>query len=296
VAIFKIYFKNVWGKDPNNKSGEGGMIKKKLVLRSLKLCCFAVLASLLLAQNGEDFGPNFLQPGDSGVPLIDTINAQNEFRIGIQAYYRYAFNEAINAFERANAFRPGEPLILDWLGRAYYRSGFEETALSQWSYAADRSSSSSDEILLLSRVETVRNRRSLLPLMEEGQRYVEAGRYAGRGETNIYFRQPVSVLPLEDGTVWGTAYSSNELVRIDVNGLGYILADSDIDVKRGIKLCRKAVDRKPQSAAYLDSLGWAHFKNGDITEARSWLRRGFELSPHRKEIKKHMKIVVGGDI
>ncbi|MCL1813804.1 MAG: tetratricopeptide repeat protein [Treponema sp.] len=80
-----------------------------------------------------------------------------------------------------------------------------------------------------------------------------------------------------------------------LNGLGYILADSDIDVKRGLKLCRKAVDRKPQSAAYLDSLGWAYFKNGDINEARSWLRRAFDLSPQRKEIKKHMKIVVGGD-
>jgi len=80
-----------------------------------------------------------------------------------------------------------------------------------------------------------------------------------------------------------------------LNGLGYILADSDIDVTRGIKLCRKAVDKKPQSAAYLDSLGWAYYKNGELNEARSWLRRAFEISPHRKEIKKHIKIVVGGD-
>ena len=80
-----------------------------------------------------------------------------------------------------------------------------------------------------------------------------------------------------------------------LNGLGYILADSDIDVKRGIKLCRKAVEKKPQSAAYLDSLGWAYFKSGNINEARSWLRRAFDVSPNRKEIKRHMKIVVGGD-
>ena len=80
-----------------------------------------------------------------------------------------------------------------------------------------------------------------------------------------------------------------------LNGLGYILADSDIDITRGIKLCRKAVDKKPQSAAYLDSLGWAHFKNGEVDEARIWLRRAFDISPHRKEIKKHMKIVVGFD-
>ena len=191
---------------------------KKRKPNSLKLIFIIILAALLLAQNGEEFGPNFLQIGDSGAALTDTVNAQTEFRIGVQAYYRYAFNEAINAFERANSFRPGEPLILDWLGRAYYRSGFETTALRQWSFAADRSSSASDEILLLSRIETVRNRRSLLPFMEEGQRYIEAGRYPGRGETSIFFRQPVSVLPLKDGTAWVTAYSSNELVRIDVNG------------------------------------------------------------------------------
>ena len=188
-------------------------------LRLLKIGILAVLVSVLFAQSDEDFGPNFLPIGDSGANLADTVNAQTEFRIGIQAYYRYAFNEAINAFERANAFRPGEALILDWLGRAYYRSGFESTALNQWGYAVDRSFSSSDEILLLSRIETVRNRRSLLPFMEEGQRYIEAGRYPGRSGTSIYFRQPISILPLEDGTAWVTAYSSNELVRVDVNGL-----------------------------------------------------------------------------
>ncbi|MDR2553322.1 MAG: tetratricopeptide repeat protein [Treponema sp.] len=77
-----------------------------------------------------------------------------------------------------------------------------------------------------------------------------------------------------------------------LNGLGYILADSDIDIPRGIKLCRRAVERKPQNAAYLDSLGWAYFKNGNAAEARSWLRKAFDLGSHQQEIKRHMKIVV----
>jgi tetratricopeptide (TPR) repeat protein len=78
-----------------------------------------------------------------------------------------------------------------------------------------------------------------------------------------------------------------------LNGLGYILADSDLDIARGIRLCRRAVEKKPQNAAYLDSLGWAFFKSGDTNEARIWLRRAFEIGPHQKEIKEHMKIVVG---
>ena len=77
-----------------------------------------------------------------------------------------------------------------------------------------------------------------------------------------------------------------------LNGLGYILADSDLDVSKGLRLCRKAVDKKPQSAAYLDSLGWAYFKSGDTAEARIWLRRALDMAPHHKVIREHMKIVV----
>jgi tetratricopeptide (TPR) repeat protein len=78
-----------------------------------------------------------------------------------------------------------------------------------------------------------------------------------------------------------------------MNCLGYILTDTDTDVTRGLRLCRKAVDRKPQSPAYLDSLGWAYFKSGELLEARTWLRRALELAPHEKEIKDHFRIVTG---
>ena len=78
-----------------------------------------------------------------------------------------------------------------------------------------------------------------------------------------------------------------------MNSMGYILADTGIDVMRALRLCRKAVDSKPQSAAYLDSLGWAYYKSGEVIEARTWLRRALELAPDEKEIQKHFKIVSG---
>jgi Tfp pilus assembly protein PilF len=78
-----------------------------------------------------------------------------------------------------------------------------------------------------------------------------------------------------------------------MNGLGYILVDSNIDLARGLRFCRRAVDHAPQNASYLDSLGWAHYKNGDTQEARIWLRRAFELAPHNPVIRAHMRLVVG---
>ena len=78
-----------------------------------------------------------------------------------------------------------------------------------------------------------------------------------------------------------------------LNSLGFILADSGFDKLKGLRLCRKAVDRNPENAAYLDSLGWASYKCGNIKDARKWLRQALDIAPQEAEIKKHFKIVTG---
>jgi Flp pilus assembly protein TadD len=78
-----------------------------------------------------------------------------------------------------------------------------------------------------------------------------------------------------------------------MNSMGFILVDADIDIMRGLRLCRKAVDKNPQSPAYLDSLGWAYYKSGEQVEARTWLRRALELAPRDNEIREHFRIVNG---
>ena len=161
----------------------------------------------------------FAQPVTGGTGA-DALTAAEEFRFGINAFNRFSYNEAIMSFERALSFRPGEPLILDWLGKAYYRSGFEETALRQWRAALDIYGRNSGVGMLLgARIETVTNRRFLLPVANDGVRYVESGRLPGSINEVTLFRQPTSVLPNNDGSIWVVAYGSNEIVRIDVNGV-----------------------------------------------------------------------------
>ena len=81
-----------------------------------------------------------------------------------------------------------------------------------------------------------------------------------------------------------------------INGLGYILVDTAMDIEKGLLFCKKAVDLNPRNASYLDSLGWAYFKNGNSTEAVNWLRRALDLAPNQKEIRNHIKIVAGGEV
>ena len=151
---------------------------------------------------------------------VNAVNAADEFRIGIHAFNRYAFNEAILSFERALAFRPGEAIIMEWLGKAYYRSGLESTALRQWRAALDAYGRNTGAGMIINnRIETVGNRRLLFPVANDDVRYIESGRYPGRYEDNVLYRQPTAVLPHSDGSAWVVAYGSNEIVRIDVNGI-----------------------------------------------------------------------------
>lgn len=148
------------------------------------------------------------------------VAAAEEFRRGVQAFNRYAFNEAILSFEKALAFKNNEPLILDWLGRAYYRSGLEDTALRQWQSAISLYQATSAEGLRLNGlIQTVRNRRSLYPELDENARYVEAGRFPAKNGDLTVYSQPTSLLPNPDGSVWAVAYGSNEIVRFDPNGV-----------------------------------------------------------------------------
>ncbi|MBR7064127.1 MAG: hypothetical protein IKI31_03120 [Treponema sp.] len=141
--------------------------------------------------------------------------AAEEFRRGVQAYYRGLFNEAVMQFEKALSYKSDDNLILDWLGKAYYKSGMEGEALSSWERASQNGYGG---ILLQNRIEVVSERRVIGSAYETDVRYTEAGSFPGVNGNNLIFSGPVSVLPNSDGSAWVVAYGSNELLRINVNG------------------------------------------------------------------------------
>ena len=143
------------------------------------------------------------------------IKADEEFRRGVQAFYRGSFNEAILEFEKAVSLIPENNIYLDWLGKAYYRSGLESTALQEWNYA---SQAGYGGLLLQKRIEIVKERRVAENFFDKKTRYVESGTFSGSDGKTLRFSQPMSILSEADGTIWVCAYGSNELIQIDVNG------------------------------------------------------------------------------
>jgi len=60
------------------------------------------------------------------------------------------------------------------------------------------------------------------------------------------------------------------------NYLGYSLADRNENLPEAERLIRLALAEEPDNGAYLDSLGWALYREGKLAEARTVLERGLE--------------------
>lgn len=176
------------------------------------ICLFSILFCLSAQETTANAGltvpQDRIRSGEEGF-------AAEEFRRGVQAFYKGSFNDAIVQFEKALSYMPNDNLILEWLGKAYYKAGMEGTALSYWQIASDNGYGG---LLLNNKIEVVKERRITGDSQDKLMRLSESGSFEGNVNGNLIFSGPLSILPDYDGSFWVTAYGSNELLKITLNG------------------------------------------------------------------------------
>jgi tetratricopeptide (TPR) repeat protein len=73
-----------------------------------------------------------------------------------------------------------------------------------------------------------------------------------------------------------------------LNYLGYTWVDQSQNLKTAMDYIRKAVKLKPDDGYYIDSLGWAYYRLGNIQSAVEHLERAVELRPDDPVINDHL--------
>ena len=63
-----------------------------------------------------------------------------------------------------------------------------------------------------------------------------------------------------------------------LNFLGYLLADHNRKLSEAVGLIQQALAIDPNNGAYLDSLGWAYYRLGRLSDARVQLERAILLA------------------
>ncbi|HOX33867.1 MAG TPA: tetratricopeptide repeat protein [Spirochaetales bacterium] len=94
---------------------------------------------------------------------------------------------------------------------------------------------------------------------------------------------------------YGKALALDRENATALNGMGYLLINEGRDTARALVYCRKAVEKKPESPAYLDSLAWAYYRLGYQAEARDCIERALTLAPGAEEIREHARAIAAGE-
>ena len=73
-----------------------------------------------------------------------------------------------------------------------------------------------------------------------------------------------------------------------LNYLGYSWIDMNMNLDEALGMIEKAVSLQPNSGAYVDSLGWAHYRLGNFDEAVEQLERALSLETSDPVIHDHL--------
>jgi tetratricopeptide (TPR) repeat protein len=77
-----------------------------------------------------------------------------------------------------------------------------------------------------------------------------------------------------------------------LNALAYLWAEDGRQLSDALRLQRRALEQRPYSGAFQDTLGWIHFRMGNVDEALSSLELANRYLPGVDEILEHLSAVL----
>lgn len=198
-------------------------------------------------------------------------------------------DEAISAFQKTAKLVPNDPLPIQSMGRLYLTQGQPDRALGAFTQALGK-------------------KPDFLPaLLDRGDLYLGKGEYQKARQD---YQTAISAHPnntqalLQLGTAFVLEQKPEQAVEtfervleIDpnsaqaYNNLAWLDISRQTNLDQALARARKAVQLEPKSAAFMDTLGWAHYVRGEFADAESVLDQAVSLIPSDPTIYYHLGVV-----
>ena len=200
---------------------------------------------------------------------------------GLALEQQDAWEAAIGVYRQALAVSPDQAALHVRWGISLGRQGQWEDALAQYETAAALDSAYSPTFLhwgialeelerweaaleKLAQAVALANDKSRV-LFYLGSCYEQASSKLGRDE---YFDRAVEtfqrLLEIEPNDAYALNY------------LGYMYADKGVRLTEAVALLEQALALEPDNSAFLDSIGWAYFRLGELAQAEDYLQQSLE--------------------
>ena len=231
--------------------------------------------------------------------------------------------EYAKAIDRLNLIlkaRPAEVKIRDYLGYLYEESKDTKKALETYRFNVQLEPTFYEGHLHLGvlyyrlkqfpeAIEHLNRAASLNPKQPEahivlGLAYLQKEQYdksAEAFEEGIRHNPKNADLFFNLGTAYDKLNRFDDVVRVmetaikldphhadALNYLGYSYAERGVRIDQALSLTKQAVALKPENGYYVDSLGWAFFKSGQLTEALTEIKRAVALVGDDPVIYEHL--------
>ena len=76
------------------------------------------------------------------------------------------------------------------------------------------------------------------------------------------------------------------------NNFAYSLVEREDDLEFALDLALNAIKISPESAAYLDTVGWIYYKLGRYKEAKEYVEKSLKIDSTNITIKKHYDEII----
>lgn len=146
---------------------------------------------------------------------IDAAEAAQEFRFGVLSFHAGRFNDAIVAFTRSLAFKPEDVRTREWLGRAYFQSGFEDAALNEWRLVIDEGGAGA---YLRAFYDMIEYRRGLQPFIEPELTLNASELIPAANDEARFFQRPAGVSSDPNGRIYVVSLATQEILAFNPNG------------------------------------------------------------------------------
>jgi len=244
--------------------------------------------ALLLAAAQESAG----KPEDALETLRETLSGNPDFyrgqlRLAETAERAGKWDEAAAALEASLRLNPRNTALLPRRAIALINAGKAGEARAILQKLVD-GAASPDPAMIYLLAEAQRADKDLAAAEATARKLLAANPDDKRG------LHALSSIQQERGDVKAAETTLRDLVSRDpqdanaLNSLGYLLAERGDRLDEAVQLLLRALKIDPENPSFLDSLGWAYFQQGRLTEADQPLTRAAEQLQSSSVVQEHL--------
>jgi tetratricopeptide (TPR) repeat protein len=219
------------------------------------------------------------------VPLTSELFPEARARRAICLSQAGRHAAALELLREALAERPDDAELWVHQARAHERAGAPERAVATLKEALARKPSSELYEALASTLQRQKRSAEAVSLLREA---------ISREPREPALRYVLANVLLAQGDEDGAITCMRGVLAVDpehaaaMNFIGYVLAQRGRDFAEAERLVRRALQLRPDTGSFLDSLGWIHYQRGDYPRALQSLERAAELEPEEPVILEHL--------